>query len=65
MGIDVRDTLILCSSWLQSAESGLNLTVPRAGMRIPLNGEAGWYIDGMLQIVWKGDLIDAQFKFGP
>ena len=28
MGIDVRDTVILCSSWAQSAESGLNLTVP-------------------------------------
>ncbi len=28
MGIDVRDTLVLCSSWVQSAESGLNLTVP-------------------------------------
>ena len=28
MGIDVLDTVVLCSSWAQSAESGLNLTVP-------------------------------------
>ena len=32
MGINVRDTLVLCSSWVQSAESGLNLTVPEEGI---------------------------------
>jgi hypothetical protein len=36
-----------------------------AGMRVPLNGEVGWYVDGMLQIVWKGDLINARYELGP
>jgi len=34
MGSDVRDTLVLCSSWAQSAESELNLTVPTDGLSI-------------------------------
>lgn len=34
----------------------------RAGMRVPLYGEVGWYIDGALQIVWKGDLVDVQYE---
>jgi hypothetical protein len=33
----------------------------RAGMRIPLRGEVGWYIDGVLQIVWRGDLLDVHY----
>ncbi len=37
----------------------------RSGMRVPLNGEVGWYVDGMLQIVWKGDLINVQYELGP
>lgn len=37
----------------------------RAGMRVPLYGEVGWYDDGTLHIVWKGDLIDAQYELGP
>ena len=36
-----------------------------AGMRVPLYGEVGWYVDGTLQIVWKGDLIDVQYELGP
>lgn len=36
----------------------------RSGMRVPLNGEVGWYVDGMLQIVWKGDLIDVRYELG-
>lgn len=35
----------------------------RSGMRVPLYGEVGWYIEGTLQIVWKGDLIDVQYEF--
>ena len=35
----------------------------RSGMRVPLYGEVGWYIDGGLQIVWKGDLIDVRYEF--
>ena len=37
----------------------------RAGMRVPLYGEVGWYVDGTLQIVWKGDLIDVRYELGP
>ncbi len=34
----------------------------RAGMRVPLYGEVGWYVDGALQIVWKGDLVDVRYE---
>ncbi|MDP3090503.1 MAG: hypothetical protein Q8N04_07500 [Nitrospira sp.] len=37
----------------------------RAGMRVPLYGEVGWYVDGTLQIVWKGDLVDVRYELGP
>ena len=37
----------------------------RAGMRVPLYGEVGWYIDGKLQIVWKGNLVDVRYALGP
>lgn len=35
----------------------------RAGMRVPLYGEVGWYVEGTLQIVWKGDLMDVRYEF--
>ncbi|MFT7879537.1 MAG: DUF6544 family protein [Sulfurimonas sp.] len=35
----------------------------RAGMRVPLYGEVGWYVEGRLQLVWKGDLTDVQYEF--
>jgi len=35
----------------------------KAGMRVPLYGEVGWYDDGNLQLVWKGHIIDAQYEF--
>lgn len=34
----------------------------KAGMRIPLYGEVGWYDDGALQLVWKGNVINAQYE---
>lgn len=37
----------------------------RAGMRVPLYGEVGWYDNETLHLVWKGDLIDAQYELGP
>lgn len=37
----------------------------RAGIRVPLYGEVGWYVDGTLQIVWKGDLIDLYLDHEP
>ena len=37
----------------------------RAGMLVPQYGEVGWYVDGTLQIVWKGNLIDVQYEFEP
>jgi hypothetical protein len=36
-----------------------------AGMRVPLYGEVGWYNDGTLQLVWKGNVIDAQYELEP
>ena len=35
----------------------------QAGMRIPLYGEVGWYADGTLELVWKGNITDAAYKF--
>jgi len=35
----------------------------RGDIRIPTYGEVGWYEDEMLQLVWKGNIIDAQYQF--
>lgn len=35
----------------------------QAGMRVPWYGEVGWYDDGALQIVWKGDIKNARYEF--
>jgi hypothetical protein len=37
----------------------------RAGMRIPLYGEVGWYDGRMLQLVWKGNITETQYEFQP
>lgn len=34
-----------------------------SGMRIPFYGEVGWWIDGRLELVWKGELRGATFEF--
>jgi hypothetical protein len=39
--------------------------VVRAGMRVPSYGEVGWYERGALQLVWKGNVTDAKYKFEP
>lgn len=33
------------------------------GMRIPFQGEVGWYIDGRLEPVWTGHIEDAHYIF--
>jgi hypothetical protein len=35
----------------------------RAGMRIPVEGEVGWYGSGQLQLVWKGRIEDISYEF--
>jgi hypothetical protein len=35
----------------------------RGGMRIPMYGEVGWYENEALQLVWKGNIIDAKYQF--
>lgn len=37
----------------------------QSGMRVPLYGEVGWYENGALQLVWKGNVIDAQYELEP
>lgn len=37
----------------------------QAGMRIPQYGEVGWYDDGVLQLVWKGRVLNAQYELEP
>ena len=34
-----------------------------AGMRVPLYGEVGWYANGKLELVWKGNITDAKYEF--
>lgn len=36
----------------------------RDGMRVPAYGEVGWYVNGVLQIVWRGDIVEAEYEFG-
>ena len=36
----------------------------RGDMRVPVYGEVGWYVDDTLQLVWKGKLVDVQYRFG-
>jgi hypothetical protein len=36
-----------------------------AGMRVPLHGEVGWYDDGKLHLVWKGDVMEVQYELEP
>jgi hypothetical protein len=33
-------------------------------MRIPSYGEVGWYEGETLALVWKGNLIDVQYRLG-
>lgn len=33
------------------------------GMRVPFHAEVGWHIDGALELVWIGDVIDARYQF--
>lgn len=37
----------------------------RAGMRIPLYAEVGWYIDETPSLVWKGNITDTGYEFAP
>ena len=37
----------------------------RADMRVPFHGEVGWYAEGELQVVWKGEIDDVQYELGP
>ncbi|MEL6319231.1 MAG: DUF6544 family protein [Cyanobacteria bacterium J06626_14] len=37
----------------------------KAGMRVPRYGEVGWYDNGTLQLVWKGNIAETQYEFGP
>ena len=33
-------------------------------MLVPARGEVGWYSDGRLDIVWKGDITSLEYEFG-
>lgn len=35
----------------------------RAGMRIPVEGEVGWYVSGELLLVWKGHIHHLTYEF--
>jgi hypothetical protein len=34
----------------------------RAGMRIPLYGEVGWHENSVLELVWKGHILDVRYE---
>lgn len=31
----------------------------------PVYGEVGWYDDGVLHLVWKGDITHAEYELKP
>jgi hypothetical protein len=31
----------------------------RAGLRVPLRGDVGWYVDGAWACVWRGRIVEA------
>jgi len=35
----------------------------QSGMRVPRYGEVGWYREGSLELVWKGEVTDARYQF--
>lgn len=35
----------------------------RDGLRVPLLGEVGWYVDGAWSCVWRGRIIGASYEF--
>lgn len=37
--------------------------VLRSGLRVPAEGEVGWYIDGRWEAVWRGQIAEEQFEF--
>lgn len=37
--------------------------VNRCGMRVPSEGEVGWYVDGEWRSVWKGTITDSTYEF--
>lgn len=34
------------------------------GMLVPFRGEVGWYADGRLEIVWRGEITSLDYEFG-
>ena len=37
--------------------------VQKAGMRVPLHGEVGWYRHDSLELVWKGEIAHLHYEF--
>jgi len=35
------------------------------GVLVPARGEVGWYANGRLEIVWKGEMTALEYEFGP
>jgi len=35
------------------------------GVLVPAKGEVGWYANGRLEIVWRGDITSLEYEFGP
>jgi hypothetical protein len=35
------------------------------GVLVPARGEVGWYANGRLEIVWKGEMTSLEYEFGP
>jgi hypothetical protein len=34
------------------------------GVLVPARGEVGWYANGRLEIVWRGDITSLEYEFG-
>jgi len=45
-------------------EGRFGRSVARDGLRVPSEGEVGWYVDGAWQRVWSGRIVASHYTFG-
>jgi hypothetical protein len=53
--------------WLRTDALGGHFSGYRRhqGVLVPARAEVGWYANGRLEIVWKGEMTSLEYEFGP